>query len=545
MIKYINKVRANRKRLKNHDPNNFATVDAQSTNKVYREEELEETRLTASLEQNLSVLEGMIGGNVDLVIRKINIGRSKIKPAVILYFDNLIEPSILDQHIVRPLVLEVYTSGLHSGPEIIEQLYLGNLITRAELKVIKNFREIMDGLLIGEVLLLVEGMDNALIISSKGYKSRSISEPDAEPVVRGPRDAFVETISTNLSLIRRRILSPNLVMESLKIGKVTRTKICLAYIRGICPPELVKEVQSRLSRIDIDGILESGYLEEFIKDNPYSPFPLMGVTERPDRASAALLEGRLVIFTDNTPMVLIVPGEFFSLMQAAEDHYNKFIFATLIRFLRYIAFTMALLLPASYVAITTYHQEMIPTQLLVSIMATRAGVPLPAFLEALLMEFAFELLREAGVRLPRPVGQAVSIVGALVIGQAAVEAAIVSPLMVIVVAVTGIANFTIPQVNISLAIRTLRFPLMLMAAFLGLFGVVTGVILILLHMFSLRSFGVPYMTPLSPFKFSDLKDTLIRAPRWTMVNRPSQTTTVSQRMQPQQKPGPRKQGDGA
>ncbi|GAB6180500.1 spore germination protein [Desulfotomaculum defluvii] len=543
MIKYLNRLRSNTKKNKLGDINQPKTV-TEVDGKAYTEQELEDICLTSCLEENLSLLKEMVGANVDFVTRRINIGRSEIRPAAMLFFDNLIDPDILDQHIVRPLVLEAYSSGLHNGPEIIEQVRSGNLITRAEIKAIKNFRDIIEGLLIGEVLLLIEGMENGLLINSKGYKSRSISEPDAEPVVRGPRDAFVETISINISLIRRRILSPNLVIESLQIGKVTRTKVCLAYIKGICHPELVKEVQSRLSRINIDSILESGYLEDFIKDNPYSPFPLIGVTERPDRATAAMLEGRVVIFTDNTPMALIAPGEFFSLMQAAEDYYNKFVFSTLIRLLRYIGFTMALLLPASYIAISTYHQEMIPTQLLVSIMAARSGVPVPAFLEALLMEFAFELLREAGVRLPRPLGQAVSIVGALVIGQAAVQAGIVSPLMVIVVAVTGIANFTIPQINISLAVRTLRFPLMFLAAFLGLFGLMTGIIVILLHLFSLRSFGVPYMSPISPFKPGDLKDTLVRAPMWAMVNRPTQTTSASQRMEPQQKPDPGKHGDG-
>ncbi len=542
MIKFLKKmtrVRQNKNKFKSEKS---VGLSAEDNPKIYTGKELRNTLILPSLKKNLDFLKEMLGANVDLVIRDIQIGRSEIRPAALLYFDNLTDSSLLDQHVLRPLVLEVYATGLRTGPEIIDQLEAGNLITRAELKKVENFDALLDGLLIGEVALLIDGFPYAVSISIKGYKSRNVAEPDSEPVVRGPRDSFVETLSTNISLIRRRLQSPNLVFEPITLGYITKTKVSMAYLRGVCSPDLVREVRTRLKRIHIDGVLESGYLEELIQDHPYSPFPQVGVTERPDRAAAGLLEGRVVILTDNTPMALLAPGEFFSLMQAAEDYYNRYIFSTLIRFLRYTAFIMALLLPAAYIAITTYHQEMIPTQLLVSIMAARLGVPFPAFLEALLMEFSFELLREAGVRLPRPVGQAVSIVGALVIGQAAVQASLVSPLMVIVVAVTGIANFTIPQFNISVAIRTLCFPLMLLAAFLGLYGVMTGVLLLLLHMFSLRSFGVPYLSPLSPFKPGDLKDVAVRAPWWTLTRRPSETADASLRMTPGQIPHPPKKG---
>lgn len=544
MINFIKKMKKARKMSELIKKDQKADSPQERMSRVYSEEELDKTPVTSSLDSNLHFLKLLAGTNVDLVTRKIELGRSGVRPAAILYFENLIDSALLDQHIVRPLVLEAYTSGLRTGEEIIEQLRAGNLITRAEIKEAENFKKLMDGLLIGEAVLFVDGLDNALVISIKGYESRSVSEPDAEPVVRGARDSFVETLSINLSLIRRRLQTPNLVIEVLKIGNISRTKVCFAYIRGTCSADLVSEVRKRLERIDIDGVLESGYIEEFIQDDPYSPFPQLGVTERPDRTAAALLEGRVAIFTDNTPMTLLAPGEFFSLMQAAEDYYNRYIFSTLVRLIRFIAFVMALILPAAYVAISTYHQEMIPTQLLVSIIAARSGVPLPAFLEALIMEFSFELLREAGVRLPRPVGQAVSIVGALVIGQAAVQASLVSPLMVIIVAVTGIANFTIPQYNISLAVRTLRFPLMIMAAVLGLFGVMISLLIILLHLFSLRSFGVPYMAPAAPIFTGDLKDTVVRAPWWSLTRRPSQIARSSRRMPQGQIPGPPKNKGG-
>lgn len=512
------------------------------SSKSYTEDELGRILFSTSLAENLEIIKNIVGANADLVIKEIKLGRSGVKTAAILYLDNLIDSAILDQHIVRPLVLEAYTSGLQTGAEIIEQLQTGNLITTKEMIRGSSIKDLMNGLLLGEVGLLIDGVDCALVISAKGNDYRLVGETDTESVVRGPREAFVETLSVNIGLIRRRLQSPNLVVESVKIGNVTRTKVCFAYIRGICTSELVAEVRKRLGKMDIDGVLESGYIEEFIQDHPYSPFPQVGNTERPDRATAALLEGRVVIITDNTPIVLIVPGEFFSLLQAAEDYYNRYIFSTLVRFLRYFALAIALLLPAFYIAIVNYHQEMIPTPLLISIIASRMGVPLPAFFEALIMEVSFELLREAGVRLPKSVGQAVSIVGALVIGQAAVQAALVSSLMVIVVALTGIASFTIPQYNIALTIRVLRFPLMLLAAFLGVFGVMTGLLVIVMHMSSLRSFGVPYLAPVSPFNVGDLKDVAVRAPWWTLTGRPSQITRNSRRMPPGQEPRPPEKG---
>jgi spore germination protein KA len=290
-------------------------------------------------------------------------------------------------------------------------------------------------------------------------------------------------------------------------------------------------------------VLESGYLEEFIEDNPYSPFPQVVHTERPDRVTASLLEGRVAILTDGTPFALIVPAEFITLMQSPEDYYERYMVATAIRWLRYIGFAMSLLLPSLYIAITTFHQEMIPTRLLISLAAAREGVPFPALVEALMMEFTFEALREAGIRLPRAVGQAVSIVGALVIGQAAVQAGIVSPLMVIVVAITGIASFMNPAFNIALTMRLMRFPLMLLAATLGLFGVMVGILAILIHLAGLRSFGVPYLSSLAPLHTKDLKDVAVRAPWWAMDNRPAETAKLNRRRQSRgQKPSISKPG---
>lgn len=312
------------------------------------------------------------------------------------------------------------------------------------------------------------------------------------------------------------------------------------YINGIVSEGIVKEVHSRLDRIDVDAILESGYIEELIEDETYSPFPTIHHTERPDVIAAALMEGKVAILVDGTPIVMTVPTLFVSFMQTAEDYYQRADVSTLVRLLRYFSIFVSLLAPSLYVAITTFHQEMLPTTLLISLAAQREGVPLPAFIEALLMELAFEILREASVRMPQTIAQSVSIVGTLVIGTAAVDAGIVSAAMLIVVAVTAISSFVLPAFDLALTVRMLRFPMMFLAASFGLFGIIIGVIAIVLHMCSLRSFGIPYMSPLAPYNLSDQKDVFFRMPLWAMFNRPrliNQKNIVREKSTPPQKPG--------
>ncbi len=292
------------------------------------------------------------------------------------------------------------------------------------------------------------------------------------------------------------------------------------YLKGIASDKVVEEVRARLDRIDIDGILESGYIEELIQDERYSPFPTMYSTERPDVVASEILEGRIAILIDGTPFVLTVPALMIQFFHAAEDYYQRADISTLIRIIRLISFVIALLGPSLYIAITTFHQEMLPTSLLIGLAAQREGVPFPAFIEALLMEVTFEILREAGIRMPRAVGQAVSIVGTLVLGTAAIEAGIVSAAMVIVVSITAISSFVFPAFNMSISIRMLRFALMGLAASFGIFGIIVGVIALVLHLCSLRSFGVPYVSPFSPMIIQDLKDTIVRLPIWAMLTRP-------------------------
>lgn len=534
MLSYIKRFKYYHK-----DPTSAEDIDADDQSGVfYNDTELEKSTISSDLGGNITKIRGILGNTCDLVVRDITLGRTGGSAAAILFIDNLIDSHQVDNDIIRPLLIDAYVSGLTTADAIITQLRGGNLITRGEIKTGTTLKDFMDGLLRGDACLLISKVETSYLITVRGNENRSVSEAQNEPVIRGPKDAFVESMKTNIGLIRMRIPSSNLTFEKIPVGTQTHTGVCISYIRGICPSSRVSEVRSRIGRIQIDGILESGYLEEFIQDNPFSLFPQVRNTERPDVVSAALLEGRVAIITDNTPIVLIVPGEFFSLLQSAEDYYDRFVFSSVIRIVRFLALLIAELLPASYIAITNYHQEMVPTDLLMSIQNARTGVPIPTVLETLVMIFALELLYEAGVRLPKSLGQTISIVGALIIGQAAVQAKIVSPLTVIIISVTGIATFCIPQYNLVLPVRIIRFVFIILASSLGLFGLMVGILYLLLYLCSLRSFGVAYLAPLSPIDIDGSKDAIIRSPWWALLNRPSYISSNSNRIQSGQRPHP-------
>ncbi|MDD4237623.1 MAG: spore germination protein [Desulfotomaculaceae bacterium] len=512
--------------------------------KVIKDEALKSKKISKGLKENRVYLEDILGQNVDIVSREFRLGTGN-KYAWLVCLDSLTNDAHISENILKPLMLENLMAGIDRlGGDVIE-IIEKSILTAAEVRSkVYNMYDVTSSVLYGSAALFVDGYEEALIINLKDWPQRAVEKADVEVVVRGPKESFTETIGVNTSLVRRRLRSPNLVIEGFNLGRETNTAVTIAYLKGVVSPELLQEVKSRVNRIDIDGILEGNYIEELIQDDPYTPFPQIGFSERPDRVVSALLQGRVCIFTDGTPMVLYLPISLGDLLQSPEDYYARYHVATAIRLLRFLGLAISLLLPSFYIAVITFHQEMIPTQLLISIAASREGVPFPAVLEALIMELTFEALREAGIRLPRAVGQAVSIVGALVIGQSAVQAGIVSPLMVIVVAITGIASFMIPSYNLAMAMRLIRFPLMLLAATLGLFGVMTGVLAMLIHMAGLRSFGVPYLAPLAPLKISDLKDFMVRAPWWAMHKRPTELARRNERrIAPDLKPHTPSEGD--
>lgn len=478
---------------------------------------------TTNLHDNVQLIKTTLGNSPDIVIKEWHSDGENTVEAAVIYASGLADINFVNQFIINPLISR--NSGEHLEKELSPPADPLDFIKKKLLPVggiqeKVSFDMLLVGILSGDTAILCEGNGYGLLIASKGWEERGVQEPTSQTVIRGPKEGFTENIITNIALVRRKIKDPNLWLEHFHVGRVTKTNVSIMYINGIAMDKAVKEVRDRIERIQIDGILESGYIEELIQDKGFTLFPTIYNTERPDVIAAGLLEGRIAILIDGTPFTLLVPALFSQFLQAAEDYYQRSDISTLIRMLRYIALMIALLAPSLYIAITTYHHEMLPPGLLISLIAQREGIPFPAFFEALLMEVIFELLREAGVRLPRAVGQSISIVGALVIGQAAVQAGIVSAVMVIVVSITAISSFVIPSYNMAIPIRILRFGIMGLAASFGLFGILAGIILIVQHLCHLRSFGVYYMSPYAPVILEDRKDAAIRVSWRKMISRP-------------------------
>lgn len=481
-----------------------------------------EIKLSSKLTETLADLKDYLGDSSDLNLRKFKVGKGKGLNAAVMWIDGLVDNKIINDNVIKNVIegtqeLEIpRLGGVKSIFEAIKERHL----SIGDLKQVNKMSEAIYSALSGDTVFFLDGYPEAIVATTRGWEARGIEEPSSEVVIRGPREGFTETLRINTSLLRRRLKNPNLRIESFKLGRQTQTDIALVYVKGIVDIDVLNELKKRLDRIDTDLILESSYIEEMIEDAPFSIFPTVVNTERPDALVGSLMEGRIGIIVDGTPFALVVPAIFFQLFQTPEDYFMRYPLATFSRWLRLMGLMVTLLLPALYIAITTFHPEMLPLTLLLTITASREGIPFPAFIEALLMELTFEVLREAGVRMPRPVGQAVSIVGALVLGDAAISAGIVSPPMVVVVATTAIASFLIPNPDVVGSVRLLRFGMMMLAASMGLFGVIMGVIFLHIHLVSLRSLGVPYMWPFAPFNLVGLRDVLVRIPHWGYRYRP-------------------------
>ncbi|NEU30953.1 hypothetical protein GN156_09205 [bacterium LRH843] len=407
------------------------------------------------------------------------------------------------------------------GKQNLIDFYKEHYIAIGELTEVNDIQALYGAVLSGDSVFLIDGETKGLSFGTKGWESRSIMEPTTQTVIRGPRESFTENLRTNTALIRRRIKSPNLWMETKTIGKQTRTTIVLMYLNGTVNPKVVDEIKQRLDLVNVDGVFDSGMVEELIGDAPLSPFPTAFTdSERPDSVASSILEGRVAMVVDGSPFVLLAPTAFTQFFQSAEDYYQRFYVASTLRLLRFLCVFISLLGLPVYIAIGSFHQEMLPTPLLNSIAAQREGVPFPGVVEVFFLAGSFEILREAGVRMPRAIGAAVSIVGGLVLGTSAVEAGFVSASMVIVVAIVALADFVSPAVSMSNTIKLFRYLLLIFAASFGMYGIAIGLVAIVLHLCSLRSFGVPYMTPIGPFDLSDQKDTFVRFPQWAHALRP-------------------------
>lgn len=474
------------------------------------------------LDVNLKAIKEKIGHNWDVHFREFELGCTGIRAAIV-YIEGLSNKELINNIIMRSLMAN-FTVEPHCRNIDTEGISIDfikdHVLTVCEVEVLESINELVIKVLTGSTALLINGLSQTLLIGTTQEKTRNIEEPVSETLVRGPRVGFTEALSDNTALLRGNGKIDNLSMIKYQVGTRVKKDLVVAYITDIADTDLVQEVERRIQRIDIDHAPESGFIEQLIEDDYLSPFPQVQNTERPDRVMAALTEGRVAILLDGTPFALIVPVTFSMMLQSPEDYNIRWIPGSFFRLLRFLAAILSLLTPAMYIAFISFHPGLIPTKLAISIMNSRVPVPYPALVEALFMEISIEILREANLRLPKPIGSAIGIVGGLIIGEAAVQAGIVGPILVIVVALTAISSFALPQYDAGIALRLLRFTAMFCAAIFGLYGLVLFILFIISHLVKLKSFGVPYVSPTVPYRLNDWKDFMVRMPLMMMKRRP-------------------------
>ncbi|MFL0248640.1 spore germination protein [Candidatus Clostridium stratigraminis] len=438
-----------------------------------------------------------------------------------IYVSDMVDKKILDEFVIKPLMEKDFKSILQQSNKkynSLTSLIMNKVVNEADISTSKSLQYIIDQILYGSTAILIEGCGEAIIVNTKGIKTRPIDEPETESIIKGPRQGFNESLSTCISLVRKILRTSKLKILYMEVGANTKTKIAICYIEGIASEKILQELKERLKKIDNGEIFYSQNISEYIKDSPLSLFDTIGNTERPDVFCSKISEGRIGILTDGTPFAITIPHLFIEYFQTVDDYTNNYLFAVFNRILRALAFFIAISVPALYTAVVNFHQELIPTPLLLSIAIARDGLPFPTLLEAIVMILGFDILREAGVRLPKPVGQTVSIVGALVLGEAVVNARIVSAPMVIITAITGISSFLIPRFLTVFTI--LRMVFLIVSGFIGIYGYCFCVIGLFIYLMTLRSFGVPYMLYSMNIKVEYIKSTALRVPWYMMYKRP-------------------------
>ena len=474
--------------------------------------------IVPNLEENIAHIEGRFEGCADAVMRRLFVGDERLEIYVV-YMDSMYDRDFVDGVLLKNLLFDVsQLPKSHAGQAIFNK-YLAT----ADVKETDQMEDVIDEVLKGNTAILVEGMAKGIIVSSKDLPGRGVSEAETEVSVRGSKESFTESFRVNTVLIRRRIRDTRLKSKQMTVGVRSKTDVALMYMEDLVRPAILDEVLKRLERFQIDAILDSSYLEALTEEEWFSPFPQYQSTERPDKAASALLEGRLVLVVDNSPMVLLLPATFPCFFQASDDYYDRWDAANFVRLLRYAAAFAAVLLPGLYIALAGFHPEALPLSFALSFAASREGVPFILPVEVIVMELAFELLREAGIRLPGPMGSTLGIVGGLIIGQAAVDAHIVSPVVVILVALTALSAFTIPNELFASAFRMIKFYFIIAASLGGFVGLTAAVLTVLVHLSGLKSFGVPYMMPFVSAEMapdSKWQDNVWRMPISKMYERP-------------------------
>ncbi|RAV05428.1 spore germination protein [Paenibacillus sp. YN15] len=519
------KIRGQQKKPRNSIPSPNSTQPADSSAKprtdlAHVSERLDlpsgtpET-VQSTLAANEEALRGMAGNHDSVLFRRFQAGRQAKRGVMVVAVSGIVDKAVLNELVIGPLM----NTELPQPGDGTTAFLQDSVLAVVDIQATRHMQLVTEAMLQGNAALFIEGEEEALLIPAAAWKTRAIEQPLSETVIRGPRDSFVEDLHTNLSLLRRRIHHPMLHMETVVLGTMTQTRIVLAYIQGIMNEDILEEMRRRLAGIKVDAILETGYIEQYIEDAPFSLFPTIANTEKPDIVAARILEGRVAIFVDGTPIVMTAPDLLISHFQVSEDYYARPFYASLMRLLRILSFFTTIMLPGLFLAVQYYHPILIPYSLLVSLAKAREGVPFQLYIEVIVMILVFEVIREAGIRMPRPIGQAISIVGAIILGQAAVEAGLVGLPVVVVVAFAGISTFLVNSLVEPISILRLIFAIA--GASLGIYGILLLGMIVVTHLASLRSFGIPYAAPLFPIKWADWKDTILRMPLRLQWKRPA------------------------
>lgn len=451
----------------------------------------EKTPVYDSVRKNEEYIRGQCEKCADIIIRPMRLGEEKKVDCLVVYLEVAVSNMMLEDSVIGKLINHFWEIPPAQMKEFLENNSLGI----SDVRELPTLEEAMEAMLAGNAIFFMDGYDRAIKIASKGYPNMGVGKAETEKVLRGSKEGFTDSVKVNSALIRKRVKDTRLKVVERQMGVRSHTMMQLLYVEDLVQEDLLREIQKRLDQFEIDGIFDSGMVEQLTEEVWYSPFPQFQSTERPDRAAMELLEGRVVLLCDNSPMALLLPTTFHSFMVSSEDMYNRFEMVSFVRMLRYLAVLTAVLLPGLYLGVIRFHTQILPANLILSFAEARSGVPFSSVVELIFLELSFELIREAGVRMPGPLGNAIGIVGGLIIGQASVTANLVSPIVVIIVALTALGSLAIPSEEFSAPFRLLKYVFLFAGGYLGLYGIVLGAYLVVSHLAGLLSFQVPYLTP--------------------------------------------------
>lgn len=477
-------------------------------------------KVSANVDDNYDLIGDICGNSMDIVLR--SVGLPNGQRALIFFIDGMADSKHLGRDLLSPLT-RADRPEPYSAQEIAD-----SVLSMTELSLENEMQTVIESVLQGLTALFLDGSNQAVCMQAIDWPQRSVEEPGTDVVVRGPREGFIEALRPNVTLLRRRVHHPDFRAETRRIGRYSKTDVALVYVESIVDHQVLAKVKDRLSKIDVDAIMDSGSIEQLVQDAPASLFPTVGIAEKPDIAASRILEGRVCLLVDGSPIALTVPALFIEGLHSPEDYYTSFIFASWIRVIRALAFILSIWLPGFFVAVVTFHQEVVPLKLLLSMSEAEFNTPFSTGASLLLIGVVYEILREAGIRLPKPAGQAVSIVGAIIMGDAAVSANLISTPVLIVLAFTVVASFV--SATYVDATTLLRMIFLGLGWLLGLFGLLLGAMGLLIYLCSLESFGAPFFAPFAPFEPSAMKDAVLRFPLSMLKLRPAVLSPNRRRM---------------